>query len=306
MKIKIEEYKLFKNFDKFKKLNLILKEEKMKKFFLFYLIILLFSLTIFFIGTSSIDIVSDFTLVEGGTHTFSLNSTNYKIPDLYVQKHELTNKQLAELLNWAFKQGYIEVTKNEVYEIYQGKYLIYLLNEKYSGLSFSKDGFTVKKNFDNLPASYVSWYGALALSNFFSLMQGFIPAYNIMNGEMTPKGNGFRLPFSYEWEYCAIGGKKTQKFIYSGSNDLSEVGWYSKNSSNAPQIVMLKKSNELGLYDMSGNLYEWCFEMGISAGVYARGGSFNSSENQCLPSSFSEFDPLDCLINVGLRFFRTK
>jgi formylglycine-generating enzyme required for sulfatase activity len=277
-----------------------------KSNFVFVFILFLSFLFIFTFLASSIDIISDFAIVEGGEHTFSLNSTKVKIPDLYVQKHELTNKQLAELLNWGYKQGYIEVSKDEVYEVYQGKFLIYQLNEKYSGLTFSKDSFSVKKNFENLAASYISWYGALTLSNFFSIIQGFTPCYNIINGEMTPKGNGFRIPFSYEWEYCAIGGKKSQNYKFSGSNNLLEVGWYEKNSSNSPQIVMQKKPNELGLYDMSGNLYEWCFEMGISAGVYARGGAFNSSENQCLVSSFSEFDPLDCLINVGLRFFRTK
>lgn len=279
---------------------------KKKFIILFLLLSISISLLFFFISLKDIDIVTIFTVVEGGNYTFSLNNTIYKIPDLYVQKHEFTNKQLAEVLNWGLKQGYIEISKSEVYETYQGRFLIYLLDEKYSGLIFSKGEFSVKKNFDNLPASYVSWYGALTIANFFSIMNGFIPCYNLINGETTPKGNGFRLPYSYEWEFCAKGGNKSKKFTYSGSNDLNEVGWYIKNSSKFPQVVMLKKPNELGLYDMSGNLYEWCFEMGISAGVYARGGAFDSNENQCLPVSFSEFEPLDCLINVGFRLFRNK
>ncbi|MEJ5273793.1 MAG: SUMF1/EgtB/PvdO family nonheme iron enzyme, partial [Spirochaetota bacterium] len=263
------------------------------------LLIVLFFTSISFISSNEIDIVSIFKIVEGGNYKFSLNGVNYKIPDLYVQKSEFSNRQLVEILNWALKQGYIEVVKNEVYEIYQGRFLIYLLEEKYSGLVFSKNEFSVKKNFENLPASYISWYGALTICNFLSMMQGFVPCYNLINAEPTPNGNGFRLPYSYEWEYCAIGGKKSQNFKYSGSNDLNEVGWFNKNSSKSPQMIMMKKPNELGLYDMSGNLYEWCFEMSTSAGVYARGGDFNSNESQCLPTSFSEFDPLDCLINVG-------
>lgn len=276
-----------------------------KKLYLTLLIVLFFT-SISFISSNEIDIVSVFTLVEGGNYKFSLNGVNYKIPDLYVQKSEFSNRQLVETFNWALKQGYIEVVKNEVYETYQGRFLIYLLEEKYSGLVFSKNEFSVKKNFENLPASYISWYGALTICNFLSMMQGFVPCYNLINTEPTPNGNGFRLPYSYEWEYCAIGGKKSQNFKYSGSNDLNEVGWFNKNSSKSPQIIMMKKPNELGLYDMSGNLYEWCFEMSTSAGVYARGGDFNSNESQCLPNSFSEFDPLDCLINVGFRMFRTK
>lgn len=275
---------------------------KNKLYFLFSILFLIS----FIYSFNSIDIVSVFTIVEGGNHVFSLNGATFKISDLYVQKFELTNRQLVEILNWAFKQGYLEISKNEVFEVYQGRFLIYQLEEKYSGLNFSKNEFSVKKNFENLPASYISWYGALAVANFLSMMQGFTPCYNLINAELTPKGNGFRLPFSYEWEYVAIGGKKSQKFKYCGSNELNEVGWFNKNSSNSPQIVMMKKSNELGIFDLSGNLYEWCFEMGISAGVYARGGSFNSNESQCTPQSFSEFDPLDCLIDVGVRLFRTK
>jgi len=270
------------------------------------LLIVLFFTSISFISSNEIDIVSIFTIVEGGNYKFSLNGVNYKIPDLYVQKSEFSNRQLVEILNWALKQGYIEVVKNEVYETYQGRFLIYLLEEKYSGLVFSKNEFSVKKNFENLPASYISWYGALTICNFLSMMQGFVPCYNLINAEPTPNGNGFRLPYSYEWEYCAIGGKKSQNFKYSGSNDLNEVGWFNKNSSKSPQMIMMKKPNELGLYDMSGNLYEWCFEMSTSAGVYARGGAFNSDESQCLSIAFSEFDPLDCLINVGFRLFRNK
>ncbi len=259
-----------------------------------------------FLTLNSFDFITNFLFVEGGNHIYSLNGQTIKINDLYVQKHELTNKELAEILNWAYNQGYIEISKDEVFEVYQGKFLVYQLDQKYSGLVFSKNSFSVKMNFDNLAASYISWYGALTIANFLSLMQGFTPSYNLINAELTPKGNGFRIPFSYEWEYCAIGGKKTKNFKYSGSNDLKEVGWYAKNSGNFPQIIMLKAPNELGLYDMSGNLYEWCFEMGISAGVYARGGAFNSTENQCQVSSFTEFEPLDCLINVGVRLFRTK
>lgn len=281
----------------------MIKQKLIKSIFVIFTI----SLFIYFLSFNSLDLVTTFTIVEGGNYTFSLDKVNYKIPDLYVQKSELTNRQLAEIMNWAYKQGYLEINKEEVYEIFQGRFLIYQLKEKYSGLDFNlKEGFVVKKNFENLPASYISWYGALAISNFLSIMNGFIPCYNIINAEMTPRGNGFRLPFSYEWEYVATGGKKSAKYKYCGSNDLNEVGWYNKNSGNSPQIVMLKKPNEVGIYDMSGNLFEWCFEMGISAGVYARGGAFNSNESQCTPISFSEFEPLDCLIDVGVRLFRTK
>ena len=78
-------------------------------------------------------------------------------------------------------------------------------------------------------------------------------------GKLNEKtGKTFRLPTEAEWEYAARGGKKSKGYTYSGSNAIDDVAWYDGNSGEITHKVSTKQANELGIYDMSGNVYEWC------------------------------------------------
>ena len=95
---------------------------------------------------------------------------------------------------------------------------------------------------DNLPVENVSWDDC----------QDFIRKLNTLTGK------NFRLPTEAEWEFAARGGNKSRGYKYAGSNNIGDVAWYDGNSGNKTHVVGTKSPNELGIYDMSGNVYEWC------------------------------------------------
>jgi formylglycine-generating enzyme required for sulfatase activity len=177
---------------------------------------------------------------------------------------------------------------------------------------------------DQLPVENVDWYDAVEFCNKKSKIEGLTPCYkgSSDNIDCNFNANGYRLPTEAEWEYASRGGLQSRNYKFSGSNNADEVALYEKNLLNYFEPVGQRKPNELGIYDMSGNMWEWCWDWydfdfyknspkknprGPLAGLrrVARGGGWNGPGKYLWSTNRSCFEPHQMSLIIGFRVVRT-
>lgn len=197
---------------------------------------------------------------------------------------------------------------------------------KKAGVSWRCDekGVVRPKGSGDYPVSHVSWNDAARYCNWLSEKAGLRPVYTFFADSVSCdfSTKGYRLPSEAEWEYAAGGGQERKQFTFSGSENLHEVSWYAGNAGRGAHPVGLKKANALGLFDCTGNVWEWCQDW-YAEGYYAhaqdslpptgpaygtmrviRGGSWSNNPKHCRISNRSSRFPdgRDC--NLGFRVVR--
>ena len=273
-------------------------------------------------GEGGDEIPEGFVLVEAGTFKMGSNegySDNKPVHEVTITK--------------PFYMGKYEVT--------QAEYEVYCSYGSSSPSSSYGDG-------DNYPAYYVSWYDALVYCNKRSMAEGLTPCYSIndstdpedwgdvptsSNGtwnsvECNWNANGYRLPTEAEWEYAARAGDNTvDSLTYSGTSDVNKLGdyaWYYDSANDNTHEVGTKLPNAFGLYDMSGNVWEWCWNWftdsydttteggsdptGASAGSYRvrRGGGWDYYSGYCAVSCRYSSSPYGRDYYLGFRVVRAS
>ena len=249
--------------------------------------------------TTPIDLTK-FSLIEGGSFMMGNNTGvepherpehNVSISSFYLAKTELT---------WDDYEKFCDSTKH-----------------------YKPDDMKWGKG--TRPAVIVSWYDAVEYCNWLSKQQKLQPCYVIKDKEVTwlDTANGYRLPTEAEWEYAARGGSKSKKTLYAGADKIDDVAWYEKNSDNKTQPTAQKTANELGLYDMNGNVWEWVWDVydgeyyrkspaenpkGPGAGVYRvfRGGAWYNKVPYVTVSTRQYHSPEYRQNSVGFRIARNK
>ncbi len=240
-----------------------------------------------------------------------------RVSSFYMSRYEVTHGQYLEFLNGAGVSAAGRLNGNEVIDMDDDDVAF---SHNGTRFRFSGSGYA-----DSIgcPVIEVTWYGAVEYANWRSEKEGLKPVYRINGSNVGAdwSANGYRLPTEVEWEYAARGGNSSNGYKYAGGHSPGEVAWYDDNSGGKTRPVGRKAPNELGLYDMSGNVWEWCWDWygsyssgsqsdpgGPASGSYRvyRGGSWLSSARGLRSANRDGNSPGNSYGNLGFRLVRRE
>ena len=223
---------------------------------------------------------SDLVYVSAGVHNYTKKSKPRTIAvyyDYYIGKYEVTTDQFVEFLNDRQVSANGKLQEVELID----------MDAPRVPIGYNGQQFFVKDGKSKQPVREVTWYGAVSYCNWLSEKQGLAKAYNEQTKKLVTKYvstlEGYRLPTANEWEYAARGGEQGTDTIYAGSNKINEIAWYREHNSDSYPFhqVGKKQPNELGIYDLTGNVWEWTYHSHF----------LTHHQRQALRNGFLEFDP---------------
>jgi formylglycine-generating enzyme required for sulfatase activity/pimeloyl-ACP methyl ester carboxylesterase len=285
----------------------------------------------------------DFVRIPAGTFTMGSPTNEYGrgsdetqhtvtlTTPFLMSATEVTNQQYADMAQWAYDRGYCSVTSSIIHDNMDGStHKLLDLNADHGNceISFSNGTFTVDSGKETHPVKEVEWYGAVAYCDWLSLRRGLPRAYDHAtwqcNGNDPYNATGYRLPTEAEWEYACRAGTQTP-FNTGSCLDAGTQANYNGNKpyascSSGPYVgwsmpVGSYPDNTYGLYDMHGNLWEWCNDRygsyngdetdptGPTAGLYRvfRGGEWFNYGSDCRSADRYTIYPVSSYNGIGFR-----